>query len=474
MTRRHAWLTPDDAPGDPVCFRVYSPGGDDYEAALRGALALLVDPENWEETGAQTPEICAQSFLDAMFLSYRWDRCMPIGAIFWLAHSTIPSNCLLCDGSIYLRSDYPLLFDEIGHVFGPYLDQMLQISPSDMLAFWPLNEPSGSVANDISGNDRDGVNTNVTPGAPGIGDGETAYSYDGVSDSVDIYSTSLRDAFNGDEGTLILWAKVSSGGIWTDGVYHWCVNIGVNANNRIVIMKTPVNNRLEFRYQAGGVNKAIQHNAMSSTEWLCLALTWSKSADEMKAYIDGEQYGSTLTGLGTWSGVLVNSECQIGSKDWGRSYSWNGSIGRVLLWEVALAAEDIASAYSFAVPDLRGAAPVGIGAGAFGGDYQVGDTGGEIEHELAVSELPAHSHSQPTHTHTIAPHTHPTTVGTVPILAAPGAVPADGPSIPGATGPDAGQSTASGGDDETGSVGGTTAHNNMMPYLALVPVIVAS
>lgn len=239
-----AWLTPDDPPGDPTCFRVVIPGGEVYEAALRGALALLTEPENWEQIGSQTPLDTAQAFLDSMFVTYQWRRCVDIGVVFWFAGFTPPTHSLLCDGAVYNIEDYPLLAAQLGDMFG--------------------------------------------------GNGWSTF---GVPD--------IRDRF--------IWGQHEEG--------------------------TP---------------------------------------------------------------------------------------------------------------------PTGIGS-----------TGGTVEHTLAANEMPAHLHSQPSHAHAVAPHTHPTTVGTLPIVAAPGVLPADGPSIPGATGPDTGQNTSAAGAEDTGSTGGGEAHNNMPPYIAL-------
>lgn len=61
-----AWLTPDDPPESPVCVQVYIPGGEEYAAIFRGALALLFDPANYEQWGAETPEDVAQAFVEAL------------------------------------------------------------------------------------------------------------------------------------------------------------------------------------------------------------------------------------------------------------------------------------------------------------------------------------------------------------------------------------------------------------------------
>ncbi len=100
----------------------------------------------------------------------------------------------------------------------------------------------------------------------------------------------------------------------------------------------------------------------------------------------------------------------------------------------------ILSADQFSVPDLRGKFPSGA---VVVGD--VGETGGEAEHTLTISEIPSHSHTIPLTATTLAVEPGEVTVTTpIPILT-----------------------------QDTGNTGGDAAHNNIPPYLALAYYIVA-
>ena len=56
-----------------------------------------------------------------------------------------------------------------------YYKKVLATEPANLLAYWPLNEGSGSVADNLEGTAaRDGAYTGVTLGQAGIGDGWTA------------------------------------------------------------------------------------------------------------------------------------------------------------------------------------------------------------------------------------------------------------------------------------------------------------
>jgi len=81
--------------------------------------------------------------------------------------------------------------------------------------------------------------------------------------------------------------------------------------------------------------------------------------------------------------------------------------------------------------------PVGVGTGSGLSERQLGDAGGEEDHQLSEGEMPSHVHSV---------HSH------LPFVALTGEEPIELPNpLP----------------ESTGSTGGDQAHNNMPPYLAL-------
>lgn len=113
-----AWVTPVDAPGDPICIRVTCPSGAEYEAALRGAILSLTEAVNWENVNGQDVDVVAGAFFDAYEVTLDWGRCMPIGTVFNFAGDAAPDGSLLCDGGSYDTGDYPLLFVAIGYIWG--------------------------------------------------------------------------------------------------------------------------------------------------------------------------------------------------------------------------------------------------------------------------------------------------------------------------------------------------------------------
>jgi microcystin-dependent protein len=106
---------------------------------------------------------------------------------------------------------------------------------------------------------------------------------------------------------------------------------------------------------------------------------------------------------------------------------------------------------NFALPDLRGRAPVGWGQGPGLSDYVIGETGGAEDVTLLETEIPAHTHNQPA------------TAGAETTNRPNAAIPAEG-GVYAATS-DGSQFAA------TTSAGGGQPHENRTPYLAMTYVI---
>lgn len=221
-----------------------------------------------------------------------------------------------------------------------YTNKVKALSP---IAYWPLAEASGTTANDESGNGRNGTYTAVTLGQTGIGDGRTAASFDGSTSFANVFSASLQAAFNNQEGTLAAWARVSGAGVWTDGAQRRIVRLAADANNSVVLFKATTNNQLSWTYQAGGTSSTRSKGAVSTTDWIHVALTWSKSGDQAIAYFNGVQEGAVLSGLGAWAGNLASSTTLIGATSQTPGGVWNGNLAHVAVWATPLSAAQIAT-----------------------------------------------------------------------------------------------------------------------------------
>lgn len=114
------WLTPDTLPtGETKCLPVLIPNSTGFQACVEGALLALTELENWEEFGTATPEECVDAATEMYLQLIKRKCCMPIGSLVWMLTDDIPDYLLICDGSILLRDEYPLLFEAIGTTYGP-------------------------------------------------------------------------------------------------------------------------------------------------------------------------------------------------------------------------------------------------------------------------------------------------------------------------------------------------------------------
>jgi len=184
----------------------------------------------------------------------------------------------------------------------------------------------------------------VTLGGTGIGDGRSSMYFDGTNDYVNIYSAALASAFNGAEGTLLAWARVSGAGVWTDVTWRRVAVLKADTNNTIVLTRTSGNNQLACYYKAGGTELSNITSAIGGTTgWFSLGLTWSATGNVVQYYLNGATAGSNDTGLGTWAGSPASTLCVIGADSTVPSSVFSGDIGHVALWNTPLTAAQIAS-----------------------------------------------------------------------------------------------------------------------------------
>ena len=172
-----------------------------------------------------------------------------------------------------------------------------------------------------------------------------AYSFDGTNDNVNIYSSDLNSVFNPDEGTLVAWAKYT--GSWSDDTHHYIVDLtDSGSHNQVSLLKT-TSNQLQVYTTAGDTPKSITSSSLgATTDWFQIVATWSKSNDQLKLYLNGDQVESTQTGLGTWSANFQSTGCVIGAGLSTGTSPWTGLINDVRLYDRALSAEEIGNLYS--------------------------------------------------------------------------------------------------------------------------------
>lgn len=109
------YLTPPLPPSTNWCRRLSFPADAHWLALISGALSELLKVENYEQFDAATPEQCVEVFTEVLDRFWN-DDCM-IGSIVPYATTDAPHGTIPCDGGLYLRADYPTLYDLLDAVF---------------------------------------------------------------------------------------------------------------------------------------------------------------------------------------------------------------------------------------------------------------------------------------------------------------------------------------------------------------------
>ena len=190
---------------------------------------------------------------------------------------------------------------------------------------------------------HNGVYSNVTLGQPGIGDGRTSALFVPASGSyVNLFSAGLAADFNATELTFSVWAKVSAAGVWTDSTFRTLMIFRADSNNEMEIYKPSANNQLGIEYLGSGTTDFAVTSSYANTYWQHIALTLSKSADELKGYVNGVQAMATQSTLGTWSGALT--QAILGAYSLTPESLWSGYLAHGILLNRAATPQEIAEA----------------------------------------------------------------------------------------------------------------------------------
>ena len=226
---------------------------------------------------------------------------------------------------------------------GTYADKIAGYGP---IAYWPLYETAGTVAHCLVNPAQNGTyNSDVAtwPPGTGIGDGNSAPYFSG-NDVVDVLTAAFIAAWNGAEGTVMIWAKVANAGVWSDGNRRdafYAVDT-TDSLDWVSLRRHTVNNQVAYQLRSNGVFKTI-YDGSGLMPWFHMTITWSESTGptgEMKAYMQGAQTGATLVNLGAWAGNI--GAAFIGASDAVLTNPWQGWLAHCAVWDYPLRANIIA------------------------------------------------------------------------------------------------------------------------------------
>lgn len=227
-----------------------------------------------------------------------------------------------------------------------YSDLILSLSP---IAYWPLNDASGSAAVNLVSAALNGAYTACTLAqaqAP-----FTAPLFDGSTSYCNIYTAALNTAWNRSETSLSIWVKVAAAGVWTDATNRRAFSMFTSSTqDGMFCGRTSTNGQFTHFDYLGGATKSVLLTGQSFTAWKHVVLTVSDANDQCIVYHNGAQVGTTQTGLGTASAnALTSTACCIGAQTTTPATVWSGWLAHCALWNRPLSAAEVANLYAWGV-----------------------------------------------------------------------------------------------------------------------------
>lgn len=207
----------------------------------------------------------------------------------------------------------------------------LRVAATNLIRYNKLNETSGTAIVDSSGNAFTGTYTGVdlaNTGSPFLPD--KAPFFDGVNDYGALFSAAFASAFKMNEGCILLWVKVNSAAVWSDGAVRMLFEFDAGGNDRVYIRKEATNDTISFVRTGNAASKSVSHN-LSPTAYFSAMLSWSIANDQLKAYVNGVQVGSTQTAL-TISAATITAAV-LASLNTTPSQVWHGWLSRLTIWD---------------------------------------------------------------------------------------------------------------------------------------------
>ena len=282
-------------------------------------------------------------------------------------------------------ADAPDLTVSLGTPIIGHTDTVENLDP---VGFWRFEETSGTDADDSASADNDATyHNNVTLGAEGISGGDSAASFDGYNDFVEIPH---NDNLMLDEGSVQLWFNPHDTG-GTQALFSKDSSGNDDGGHLTIWMN---GDELEVRLQDGGSGShTIETSGLNleAGEWH--QMTFNFGPDGMELFIDGVSVGTDdyTGGLGANDTGTGNAEpAVIGAATWGSgdgtvhpvSSYFEGSIDEVAIFDTPLSADQVADLYDTGTGNDGGVSvPLNIDAG-------LTDTDGSETLSITVSGVP--------------------------------------------------------------------------------------
>jgi len=182
-----------------------------------------------------------------------------------------------------------------------YKDRVLDTNP---IAFWRLNEISGTVAHCEIDPNQDAEYYNTLLMQPGIGDGGFSVFTNGDDSYINIYTPAFENVFNGYNGSIMVWWKPEYNYL-SNKKGGRIIEIRSNTGNDSLDIHSTGNNTIDFRGDFAGNSFYIIAENIFEYRWYCLIALWDNDKNIIRFYIDGELIGEKSINV-DWSATTLN------------------------------------------------------------------------------------------------------------------------------------------------------------------------
>ncbi len=175
------------------------------------------------------------------------------------------------------------------------LDRILATQSGNLIAVWPLNDASGSTADNAEGTatkDADYEGGYTLDNRLGPFGEDNFVTMNGVSgtalDIVDPSGSTFAGDFKLEAGTFLMWFYPEDVLDLADATLYTLLHVRVDSNNEIRINKSNSGDDMDFIYEANGTQSSITITDIDSEGqvWIFAAMTWEDSVngDEHNVY----------------------------------------------------------------------------------------------------------------------------------------------------------------------------------------------
>lgn len=217
---------------------------------------------------------------------------------------------------------------------------------SGLAGYWRLGEPSGTVANDVTGNHPGTYVNGPTLGVPGsiADDADTAVSFAAASSQAVLLS---NNRILGGLANFSIVVRAKLGSFSGAQLALYCERGGTNDIVRLSVTSANGRPELTYRDDAGTLN-VIDASSGSYLDGKFHTFAVTKAGTAVLLYADGVQVGSgTLTATDTMTNAGV--PVYLGEDGGDPSIYMNGTLDEAAIWTRALTAAELTNLQNLAI-----------------------------------------------------------------------------------------------------------------------------